>query len=239
MKSKIYAFTIKIGSLSLSGLLAAMMACQPGKTDSAEENVNVESENASRSEYQTSGLVNISDEQMIALANQACDMLQKNLGSQLKGALQAGGPTAALPVCRTVAQPITASTSEALEGITITRTALKVRNPANAPNEKDQKVLQGWMNSMQPGSEQPEPSLVRVSDQETIYYRPIMIQEICLKCHGDPASFPEKLTEQLNALYPDDKATGYLLGELRGAFKVSMKLDEINIVESPNENVIN
>ena len=41
-----------------------------------------------------------------------------------------------------------------------------------------------------------------------------------MNCHGEPAAFPEQLTARLNELYPDDQATGYQTGQLRGAFRV-------------------
>ncbi len=46
--------------------------------------------------------------------------------------------------------------------------------------------------------------------------------KLCLTCHGTDmtASIQAKLTE----LYPQDKATGYQKGELRGAFVVVKQL---------------
>jgi hypothetical protein len=40
------------------------------------------------------------------------------------------------------------------------------------------------------------------------YYKPLVIQEVCLKCHGDPAAFSPELTTALRELYPTDQATG-------------------------------
>lgn len=200
------------------GILLALVACQP--SDPTEE--TTQNSNSAETAPVSS---NLTDAQLTELANQACDTLQKNLGSQLKAALEAGGPVAALAVCNTVAQPVTQSTSDSLDGINVTRTALKVRNPVNAPSRQDQSVLEEWEKIIESGATSPDPRLIHVNESESVFYRPIMIQEVCLKCHGSPESFPEELKTMLGQLYPKDQATGYHLGDLRGAFKVKMSFN--------------
>jgi len=39
----------------------------------------------------------------------------------------------------------------------------------------------------------------------------------CLTCHGPTESIPEDVRAALRERYPDDKATGYAVGDLRGA----------------------
>ena len=46
---------------------------------------------------------------------------------------------------------------------------------------------------------------------------------LCLQCHG--TAIAPKLAEKLSELYPEDKATGYSEGEIRGAFVVTRQLD--------------
>jgi hypothetical protein len=53
---------------------------------------------------------------------------------------------------------------------------------------------------------------------------PILVGAPCLACHGDPASQPEALRAALRASYPQDAATGYRAGELRGAVILSRPL---------------
>jgi len=146
----------------------------------------------------------------------AAKVLMERLGAQLKGAMESGGPVAAITVCQQVAMPLTASAAAESEGLTIKRTTLKPRNPANAPDEKDRAVLEA-MAAQSP----PEPT-IRWEDGVAHFYRPLMIQEVCLKCHGDPATFPKELTEALASAYPSDAATGYALGDLRGAIRVTI-----------------
>ena len=45
--------------------------------------------------------------------------------------------------------------------------------------------------------------------------------EVCLKCHGSNVAPDVKAA--IGELYPEDQATGFKAGELRGAFSVSKK----------------
>ena len=51
----------------------------------------------------------------------------------------------------------------------------------------------------------------------------IMIN-LCLKCHGAQATLSPAVKEKLSALYPQDKATGYSLGQIRGAMTIRKPL---------------
>ena len=42
---------------------------------------------------------------------------------------------------------------------------------------------------------------------------------MCLQCHGQ--SIAPDVREKLSGLYPEDKATGYREGDIRGAFVVT------------------
>ena len=154
--------------------------------------------------------------EVTARGEAAAKVLMERLGAQLKGAMGSGGPVAAITVCQQVAIPLTTSAGAEFEGVTVKRTTLKPRNPANAPDEKDRAVLEA-MAAQSP----PEPT-IRWEDGVAHFYRPLMIQEVCLKCHGDPATFPKELTEALASAYPADAATGYALGDLRGAIRVTI-----------------
>ena len=47
--------------------------------------------------------------------------------------------------------------------------------------------------------------------------QPIVIAEPCLACHGAAETIAPAVTEVLAARYPNDRATGYALGDMRGA----------------------
>ena len=146
--------------------------------------------------------------------------LMQSLGSKLKAALQAAGPEHALVVCQQLAQPSTVAVSAEFKGADIRRVSLKPRNPLNAPDEFDKQLLTKWQTQLAGGSPALKRELRTRDDGRVVYYRPIMTQQVCMNCHGDPATFSKELTERLAELYPDDKATGYAAGQLRGAFRV-------------------
>jgi hypothetical protein len=50
------------------------------------------------------------------------------------------------------------------------------------------------------------------------YARPILVQQECLKCHGDPADAPPTVI----AKYGSEKAFGYKVGQVRGVVSVSL-----------------
>jgi hypothetical protein len=45
---------------------------------------------------------------------------------------------------------------------------------------------------------------------------PIVVQPMCVTCHG--ADVAPDLRAKIEELYPDDQATGYAAGDLRGIF---------------------
>ena len=50
--------------------------------------------------------------------------------------------------------------------------------------------------------------------------RALPTQELCLGCHGTDDRLSPAVKARLAALYPDDKAVGYGLGQIRGAMTI-------------------
>jgi hypothetical protein len=166
------------------------------------------------------GLTESRRQEILNQGGEASAALLASLGPQLKAALTAGGPVHALTVCQQLAQPSTKEVSGRMTGITLTRVSLKPRNPKNAPDRLDTEVLTAWHKQIADQGKSPSDEVRMKDGKSAVFYRPIMIQDVCLKCHGDPGTFSETLLEQLAKLYPDDMATGYTKGGLRGAFRV-------------------
>jgi hypothetical protein len=151
--------------------------------------------------------------------------LSMQLGKELKGELSAavekGGPVAAIDVCHTRAPAIAARLS-AESGARVGRTALKVRNAANAPDDVQRAVLEQFASDMAAGRvEGPLEAAFEIKREggiERHYLRAIPTEALCLTCHGETLA-PE-LAAAIARDYPDDQATGFKLGELRGAFRV-------------------
>jgi hypothetical protein len=56
---------------------------------------------------------------------------------------------------------------------------------------------------------------------ELRYAKAIAIQPQCLSCHGSAQDIAAQLSEKLRIEYPNDQATGYSVGQLRGAVVVT------------------
>jgi hypothetical protein len=48
----------------------------------------------------------------------------------------------------------------------------------------------------------------------------IVSQPLCLQCHGSESDIAAETREAILAIYPDDKATGYRLNDLRGIWRI-------------------
>ena len=141
------------------------------------------------------------------------------LRTALQAAMAEGGPLAAIRVCNEDAPRIAAAAAEQ-SGAVVGRTSLKVRNPANRPDEHERAVLAAFADELKPGTGGPPPERLDVlADGRVRYMSAIVMQPPCLACHGESLAPP--VAEAIGALYPEDAARGYRLGELRGAFTIT------------------
>ena len=149
----------------------------------------------------------------------------KQLGGTLKGELKAamkqGGPTEAIKVCNTVAPAIAADISKK-NGFDVARTSLKPRNAGNAPDAWETKVLQSFEDRKAAGENPGKMEFSEVVDMDGKktfrYMKAIPTGKVCLNCHG--TEIKPGVIKQINALYPEDKATGFKEGDIRGAFTI-------------------
>ncbi|MCK6460054.1 MAG: DUF3365 domain-containing protein [Planctomycetes bacterium] len=52
------------------------------------------------------------------------------------------------------------------------------------------------------------------------YVRVVRLAEMCTTCHGAPDTIPPAVREAVARRYPDDRATGFSPGDLRGVVSV-------------------
>lgn len=158
----------------------------------------------------------------ITAAKAAIKELATDLQSELKAAMQAGGPVAAIGVCNTRAMPITQKVASG-QGLQLGRVSLKNRNSANKPNEWQAAVLEEFERQKAEGKEIKDiawSETVSVDgEQEFRLMKAIPTGKICLMCHGTEIS--PQIKQVLADLYPMDQATGYSEGDIRGAFVVT------------------
>lgn len=138
--------------------------------------------------------------------------------AELKAALLQGmapGPAEAVAVCRDRAPQIAAAMS--VDGVSMGRSSHRLRNPANAP----QQWLAPIVSAFADGTFELAPQLVDIGDGRTGYVEPIVVQPLCLTCHG--TDVPPELAARIAELYPDDAATGFAAGDFRGVFWVEYR----------------
>ena len=180
-----------------------LMACQP-KTENHEEAVKSQENNI---DY-------------LSLGQQYAQTAQKKLGSNLKQAMQESGPVGALHFCHEQAVPLTQSVV-AGDLLDLKRVSDKNRNPDNTPNEPQLKYIKQAKSQLAEG-QNPSAVVREVNDQMVAYY-PIVSQPGCLQCHGSPKTdiAPDTL-QAIRERYPDDKATGFDVNQLRGIWVITM-----------------
>lgn len=142
------------------------------------------------------------------------------LGKNLMQAIQNKGVVQAVEFCSTRALPLTDSVALALNAH-IKRVSDKNRNPQNAANAEELAYILAAKKAIAKG-EKPQPQLKEYQGRQIGYY-PITMDKMCLQCHGskDQDISPET-QRKISGLYPQDKATGFALNELRGIWVVEM-----------------
>jgi Protein of unknown function (DUF3365) len=131
----------------------------------------------------------------------------------LQQALRSGmskGTVEAIQACRIQAPEIAVSLSQ--NDVRVGRASHRLRNPANAPPDWVVPILGEYVAN----DTDRKPREVQLPDGRSGYVEPIVLQQLCTKCHGDAIS--SEVTDQINTLYPNDEAVGFLVGDLRGVF---------------------
>ena len=157
----------------------------------------------------------------IAASREAIGSFAGALQDQLRSAMAVGGPTAAIEVCNLAAPEIAATASEE-RSWRIRRTSLKLRNPANAPDAWELAVLRDF-EARKAAGEDPatldRAGFAAVDGKRTFrYMKAIGTQPVCTLCHG--TAIAPGVAAALDALYPEDRARGFEVGDIRGAFSI-------------------
>lgn len=166
------------------------------------------------------GSDSIRDTTALQAGEKASGALIQTLGGEVKARIQNEGAVAAVTFCSQQAQTLTRKVSQT-HGVDMKRVSLQQRSPLNRPTPEEIELMKAWNFKIAQG-EQPTAHLVKNGSQGYTYYKPLVIaNEACLKCHGnvDPAS---PLGQAIHTIYPQDRATGYKMGDLRGMVVVNI-----------------
>jgi Protein of unknown function (DUF3365) len=156
----------------------------------------------------TAGSIPTESEKSSLLA--AKEELFKRLSGRLMAVISTSGPAAAIEVCQFEAKSIAMDVGKGAN-VKIGRTGVRLRNASNQPPSWAQKLVDDRTDT---------PVFAKLSNDHAVALLPIKLQAQCLICHGPSEALAPDVREKLATLYPQDQATGFSEGELRGWFWV-------------------
>jgi hypothetical protein len=159
------------------------------------------------------------------LSKEAIDLV-KQFGNALKPALKKAiktkGLEHAVEFCAVKAPEITKNINQQNKEWTIKRVSLKNRNPSAKPDNWERKVLKMFDKRQSNGESAKKMAYSEMVNGEFRFMKAQGVQGVCLSCHSK--NIAKNIKSAIDKHYPNDKATGYSLGQIRGAFSLSKKL---------------
>ena len=159
------------------------------------------------------------------LKQQAIDIVKKFGGSlkpELIQAIQSGGPAHAISVCAEKAPAIARNLSNET-GWIVKRVSLKARNSQSAiPDDWEKEVLKQFDQRQANGESASQMAYSEIVGNKFRFMKAQGVEAVCLSCHA--AKIKPEVEAALKEKYPDDKALGYTLGQVRGAFSLTRDL---------------
>ncbi len=179
------------------------------------------------------GTVSAEDNPAITERVKAAKTVTADFVGQLSSAMiqemKAGGPTAAITVCRDLGPEI--ANQRSLEtGWKVTRVGTRVRNPLlGTPDAWEQKTLQQFADRAAKGESYDTMAFYEVVEEPNGKYlrfaKAVGVAGKCLVCHGEPENMPGDLRQLIEQHYPHDQAIHYSAGDLRGAISIKQPLE--------------
>jgi hypothetical protein len=143
--------------------------------------------------------------------------LQDTFLKELTHALDEGGPGFAIQSCHIDAVGAIQRAGRR-EGIAAGRTSDRLRNPANGPTAWAAPLVRA--NAGRPAGEI-DGFVVDLGSAVGVL-RPMVQRPMCASCHGPVEKIPPAVAAALKQRYPDDRAIGFVNGEIRGWFWVEI-----------------
>lgn len=200
--------------LSLFAIAVVLVGCNSNKKDK-EESLGDSKENiANQQKEVTSDMSQIYADRGLKYALTT----QTVLGKNLMEAIQNDGVVEALAFCNEKAYPLTDSMA-VVHKATLKRVTDQPRNPKNQANHEELGYIENFKKLLA-NNEEVKPVVIELQQKVKVFY-PITTNPMCLQCHGKPNETIEQSTlTAINGLYPNDKAIGYNINEVRGLWSV-------------------
>ena len=157
------------------------------------------------------------------LAKNTIKSLTSRLKKQMKKAMKKGGPANAVEFCSSKASEIVTNFNNSLKnGVSIKRVTTNPRNEKHKANENETKILNTLQTLKDNKIVLPKMLIQNIDITHTRVIKPIMIKPVCLVCHGTSDTLDQNASKVIQEKYPNDKATDYKVGDLRGAFIIDI-----------------
>lgn len=202
--------------MALAGLSLACTGAEQGPVDFNKMDPEARAQAEAAREAAKAGPTE--PEAALDYATQAAKETGRGLKKRLQSAMKAGGPVEAVTACNLQAPKVAADIAE-IRGVRVGRSSLRIRNPGNAAppvwvttwlKEQGERAAEGVVGRREvvdaPGG-----------DKQARVLLPLAVEPACLTCHGPADQIAPPVAERLSSLYPTDQATGYAVGDLRGA----------------------
>lgn len=162
--------------------------------------------------------------QLVEESRTAAGQLVQRVGGQLRKEMEFSGPLRSIMVCKYVSQEAAAEISRR-NGWRVSRVSLKPRNPlTGVPDSWEQQTLLEFDRRVAAGE---KPEAIEKADvvnepngRYFRYMKALPVQKMCLECHGTLEQIPAAVRLRLATEYPHDQATGYTVGQVRGAVSI-------------------
>jgi hypothetical protein len=165
------------------------------------------------------------DSDMLSLSRTVSLGMLKELGQKLQSAMADGGAVNAIGVCNTQAPEIAGRVSTQNQ-VKLSRVGTRARNPVlGVPNDWQAKALAQFDAALARGDKAADmefsETVETANGKEFHFAKPIVLQPMCVACHGSVEQISPEVKAKLSELYPNDKAVNYQPGQLRGAVVLS------------------
>ena len=171
------------------------------------------------------GAKSIDNADRVSASREVAASFMAALKTELLKAMKEGGPVHAISVCRDKAPEIAAAKTKET-GFKVGRTGLRVRNLKNSPDAWEKNVMAAFESRKAEGEDvrQLEHWDVVSGNGTRVfrYMKAIPTGGLCLRCHG--VKLHSSVENTLKSLYPQDRATGFTTGDIRGAFTISQTM---------------
>jgi hypothetical protein len=165
-------------------------------------------------------LVSAGEDAQLVEARKVAATLPPQLLAALQEEINKSGLEGAIPVCKEMA-PKMAEEISRQTGWNIRRVSLKARNAARAtPDAWEKAALEEFDKRAAAGEPPAQLERGETVQNEFRYIKALPTQQLCLGCHGTADQISPGVKAVLDRLYPDDRATGYSVGQIRGAISV-------------------